>query len=337
MKTLWLSLLVAMPCLADDLPTFAKWEDDHQFDCNCPYEKTQPEVKKYQGWTYEQSGATVKVRRDGKRKGGPVLGVLAGVKDLEPDTQATLKRFLDAFEKEDVDVILIGGDAAEEPEVLDKIYGWLTEATGRPLLAVLGNTERAGAHNYAIAKLRKAGKFNLLNADVARRTDFDGFDVVSAGGYYDKKYLHLSGGCIYTQTSLDEVVSAAKDADDVVVYLGHGPPKQTGKNAIDYANVNLNVGDPQLNEVITKGAIPFGVFGHILEAGARATDLKGNPVPQKKLLKSFYFNPGSANPLPWKLNDGTTSYGLAGIIRVQGKQASYEVLRAPKPPPAPAE
>ncbi len=337
MRAAVLAALVALPCLADDLPTLAKWEEDHEFDCNCPYEKSQPEVVQYGGWTYEQSGATLKLRRGGKHEGGPVLGVLAGIKDLEPETQATLKRFLDVFEHEDVDAILLGGDAAEEPEVLDKIYGYLVEATQRPMLAVVGNTERAGAHNYAIKKLRKAGKLNLLNADVVRRVDGDGFDVVGLGGYFDKRYLHLAGGCLYTKQALDEVVAAAKDADDPVIFLGHGPPKQTGKAAIDWANVNANVGDPALTEVIKTGAIPFGVFGHILEAGGKATDLKGNVVPQKKLLKTFYFNPGSANPLPWKLNDGSTSYGLAGVIRVKGKTASYEVLRAPKPPPAPAE
>ncbi len=332
-----LAAVAALPALADELPTLAKWEEDHQFDCNCPYEKSAPEVKHYQGWVYEQAGATLKLRRETPRKGAPVLGVLAGIKDLEPETQATLKRFLDAFEHEDVDAILIGGDSAEEPEVLDKIYGYLTEATSRPLLAVVGNTERAGAHNYAIKKLRQAGKLNLLNAGVVRRLDGDGFDVVSLGGYYDKRYLHLSGGCLYTRQALDEVVAAAKDSDDPVFFLTHGPPKQSGKAAIDWANVNANVGDPQLTEVIAKGQIPFGVFGHILEAGGKATDLKGKAVPQKKPLRSFYFNPGSANPLRWPLNDGSSAYGLAGLIRLQGKSASYEVLRSPKPPPAPAE
>jgi hypothetical protein len=42
-------------------------------------------------------------------------------------------------------------------------------------------------------------------------------------------------------------------------------------------------------------------------------------------------NQGSANPLPWKLNDGTTSYGLAALLTIDGKKASYEILRGAKP------
>jgi hypothetical protein len=122
-----------------------------------------------------------------------------------------------------------------------------------------------------------------------------------------------------------------------VVLLVHGPPKQAGKNALDHVPGVGNVGDEQLNELIEKNKIPFGVFGHILEAGARGTDLSGKPLPQKKPHKALYLNQGSANALPWKLNDGTTSYGLAALLTIDGKQGSYEVLRAPKPVPKPEE
>jgi hypothetical protein len=43
-------------------------------------------------------------------------------------------------------------------------------------------------------------------------------------------------------------------------------------------------------------------------------------------------NQGSANPLPWKLNDGTTSYGLAALLTIEGGRGAYEVLRGSKPP-----
>jgi hypothetical protein len=94
------------------------------------------------------------------------------------------------------------------------------------------------------------------------------------------------------------------------------------------------VGDPKLADLLKRMKVPFGVFGHILEAGGHATDLGGKPLAQKKLFPALYVDQGSANPLIWKMNDGTTAYGLAAILTVDGKQASYEVLKAPKPPPA---
>ena len=53
------------------------------------------------------------------------------------------------------------------------------------------------------------------------------------------------------------------------------------------------------------------------------------PLPQKKPFPALYVNQGSANPLVWKMNDGTSAYGLAAILTINGKQASYEVLKSP--------
>src|SRR5207244_6981531 len=161
--------------------------------------------------------------------------------------------------------------------------------------------------------------------------------LVSLSGYHDKTYLHLSGGCIYTEQALTDAQSAIRAADDPVVMLVHGPPKQSGKQALDYVPGAGNVGDQKLTDLIKQLKVPFGTFGHILEAGGHGTDLAGKPLPPKKLHPALYVNQGSANPLIWKMNDGTTAYGLAAILTVDGKKASYEVLKAPKPPPPPAE
>jgi Icc-related predicted phosphoesterase len=297
-----------------------------------------PELVKYKGWLYEYGGASLKVRREGGDKKGPVkLGLLAGIKDLEPETQGALKRFLDEFEKQDVDLVIVGGDTAEQTDVLDAVYAWLPQQTARPIVSIAGNTERAGAHNYAIAKVRKTGAINLINMGLVRRYDGPGFDVVSLSGYHDKTYLHLSGGCIYTDQALTDAESAIRAADDPVVMLVHGPPRQSGKQSLDFVPGAGNVGDVKLTDLIKKMKVPFGVFGHILEAGGHATDLAGKPLPQKKPAAALFVNQGSANPLPWKMNDGSTSYGLAAVMTIDGKKASYEVLKAPKPAPQPVE
>ncbi len=334
MRALLLSLL-PLTALAEAPKTFAEFEDAYQFECNAPFETFEPaDVKEHRGFRYEHTGATVKVRRLERKKGAPArLGLLAGIKDAEPETKALLEKFLADFEKADVDVVVVGGDSAEEPAVLEQVFTFLAQATRRPIVAIAGNTERAAALNYAIMKVRKTGAEHLLNMDLVRRYDGEGFDLVSVAGYHDKAYLHATGACIYSEKHLEGAEAAARAADDPVVLLSHGPPRMKGQAAIDFVPGADNVGDPRLTQLITGAKIPFGIFGHILEAGGRASDLSGKPLPPKKPAPALYVCQGSANPLPWKLNDGTTSYGLAAIMTIDGKKASYEVLRGTKPAP----
>ena len=63
--------------------------------------------------------------------------------------------------------------------------------------------------------------------------------------------------------------SPGKDGKPVKWTLGGGTASDSW--SLDYVPGVGNVGDPQLNELIEKNKIPFGVFGHILEAGARGT------------------------------------------------------------------
>lgn len=330
MRFLWSVLLFSSLAGAED---FSAWEERYQFDCNGPFEHFSPaDVKEREGWRFEHTGGTVKVRRVKPRAGKKaVLGLLAGIKDLEPETKATLDVFIADFERADVDAIVLGGDSSSEPDGLDQILEYLAKATNRPLLIVAGNMERGAALNYSILKQRKAGATHLLNLDVIRRYDGDGVDVIGLGGYHDKAYLHLTGGCIYKDKDIDALERAAAAADDPVVLLTHGPPRQRGQQAIDYVPGADNVGDPRLAALIARAKIPFGISGHILEAAGRGTDASGKPLPPKKPHPSLFVDQGSANPLPWKLNDGSTAYGLAALLTVDGKNASYEILRGAKP------
>lgn len=331
--------LVAFPvAAAEPLAGFDAYEDAHQFDCNGPWEHFSPaDVRTVGAFRYEHTGATVKLTRVAPKPKGPAkLGLLAGIKDAEPDTLALVRTFLARFEQEDVDAVVLGGDTSSEPDVLEKLYAFFAEATKRPVLSIAGNMERGASHAYAILKARKAGALHLLNLDMIRRADGEGFDVVSLGGYHDKAYLHLSGGCLYTEQHLETALTAAKSADDPVVWLSHGPPRGKGKTDIDYVPGAGNVGDPRINDVLTRAKIRFGVSGHILEAAGKATDLAGKVQPQKRLVPTLFVNQGSANPLPWKLNDGGTSYGLAAVLTLDGGKASYEILKGPKPAPTPA-
>lgn len=334
----------ALPCLAAalfalavsaDVPTTQdEWEEAAQFDCIGPLTHyPTPDVKTHGAFRYEYTGATVKIRREPPAPARPVrLGLLAGIKDLDPDTVATLGRFLAEFERADVDAVVIGGDTASEPAMLETIYAHLARATARPLLVIAGNMERGASLNYALTKVRKEQQaLNLVNLDLVRRADLLGADLVSLGGYHDRAFLHLSGGCVYADKHVDHLEALAAAADDPVVLLTHGPLRQKGQQALDYVPGAENVGDPRLTALVQRAKIAFGITGHILEAGGKGTDVAGKVLPQKKLHPALFVNQGSANPLPWKLNDGSTAWGLAAIMTIDGKKAAYEVLRGPKP------
>lgn len=336
-RTAALSLaLLSLPAFAQDEEspkTFAQYEEKHQFVCNAPIEKLPaPDVLEHAGYRYEFMGATAKIRRIDAKKGPLKLGVLSAIKDAEPETFALLDKFFAEFEKQNVDFIVVGGDTAEEPAVLDQVYAWLVKRTTKPILTVAGNSERPAAHNHSIGKLR-AEHPNLINMGIVRRVDADGADIVSLSGYYDARYLHMRGACVYKPEDLDAVVTLAKESDDPVVLLSHGPPKQSGKASIDFVPDSGNVGDPEVLKVVQTAKIPFGIHGHILEAGGKATDLAGKPLKEGKPWPQLFLNPGSANPLTWKLNAGGTSYGLAAVMTIDGKKASYTVLKGEKPAP----
>lgn len=324
--------LLAATSMAEPATTHAEFESKNEFKCNAPLEVlAQAEVREHAGFRYELRGSTVALRRASPAKGPARIGVLSAIKDAEPQTLALLTNFVETFEKRDVALIVVGGDTADDPAVLERVYAHLTQKTSRPILTVAGNTERSGAHNHAVAKTRKAGAQHLLNGGLVRRLDAEGFDVVTLSGYYDPRYAHGRGVCIYKKEDVQAVIAAAKSSDDPVILLSHGPPRQEGKSAVDFVPGAGNVGDQEITRALTEGNIPFGIHGHILEAGGIATDLRGKPLREKKTHASLYLNPGSANPLPWKMNTGKTAYGLAAVLTVDGKRASYEILRAPKP------
>lgn len=331
-RSLAVLALAAQVAFADAPTNQTEWEEAAQFDCIGPFTHfATPDSKTFEGVTYEYTGATVKISRPGKRK-AVRLGLLAGLKDLDPETVTLLARFLADFEKADVDAIVIGGDTSSDPQALEDAFKHLAGATKRPLLVIAGNMERGASLNYALSKVRKeTGALNLVNMDLVRRANFEGADVVSLGGYHDKAFVHVPGGCIYQDKHLDQLEAAAKACDDPVVLLTHGPLRQRGQQALDFVPGAENVGDQRITAVVQSQKIAFGVTGHILEAAAKGTDLTGHVLPPKKPHPSVFVNQGSANPLPWKLNDGSTSYGLAAILTIEGKKGSYEILRGPKP------
>ena len=150
-------------------------------------------------------------------------------------------------------------------------------------------------------------------------------------GYHDKRYTHQAGYCMYRTDDIARAVELAGNLNGPTLMLGHGPPQQQGPTGLDHVPEAGNVGDPELAAALEQAKIPFGVFGHILEAGGRATDLSGKrEIKPLSWSETLYVNPGSANSIPWLMNDGTNSKGLASIITISAdRKARYEVIRPP--------
>jgi hypothetical protein len=89
------------------------------------------------------------------------------------------------------------------------------------------------------------------------------------------------------------------------------------------------VGDPDLAAAIAEAHISFGVFGHILESGGRATDLEGKkPVKPGTFATALYVNPGPAFADPWGLNGGAVSHGMAALLTFKNGRGEWQPLKA---------
>ena len=77
------------------------------------------------------------------------------------------------------------------------------------------------------------------------------------------------------------------------------------------------------------GAISFGVFSNIKEAGGRAAaDPAGATLVKEGVTsKSLFYAAGPADTFGWELNDGTKSVGMAGLISIKDGHASYKNFR----------
>lgn len=255
------------------------------------------------------------------------IGTLGAIKDFSKETQAALDFFLDKFKKENVDVIVLDGDiAATEFEITQVVL--YCARSGLPVLALIGNTEGRTAFNRALFNAAKVA-MNAINFDLVRRVDLGGAVLVSLPGYLDKKFVHQSGGCSYSPKEVRGLSEYIKDAKAPVVVVSHGPPAGKDKNALDTAVEAGNVGDARLAGFLLEHKIPFGIFCHILEAGGRALDMNGNKVKTKEWVKNVYMNVGSANPLPWQLNSGKLSCGMASILKIKDGKGMLEFIEHP--------
>src|SRR5438477_3895709 len=323
-------MLIALALLAAG--PYEKYQLDNETTCLGKADQAfqKPDEWTASGFKFTLSGGKAAVHGEGAQKEARI-GLLAAVKDFSADTQSNLKQFITAFRKAGVSAIIVDGDSAygvdDQDSTLTELFSWLGEQD-MPVYGIIGNSESRSSFNRALlAAYRKHP--NVINLNLVRRVESDGYTLVSLPGYYDARYIHESAGCKYKTDDAQELTRIARGAPSPVVLVTHGPPRQSGKLALDVTEDGHNVGDPDLATAIAEAKINFGVFGHILESGGRATDLEGKkPVKPGQPASALYLNPGPAFADPWGLNSGGVSHGMAAILTLKNGKGEWSRLTA---------
>lgn len=325
-------LLGAAPAAAASHASWEAYMKANRYKCPGPLDTLKPaRTLTLAGKKYLHSGYRLEVQ--GRDDDDTVaIGVVSAIKDVSPGTKANLASAMKWFQESGVEWVIANGDLALEEFDLEEVIDLLGRSP-LPVVIVLGNSESRGS--WARAYGDRAAKYpNLINGTWVRQIVADDVELWTLPGYHDKTFVRQGAGCAYDAADIDLMATQIKpEGSAPVVLISHGPPLGTGKDAIDYILDKKNVGDPQINRLLEKASVPFGLFGHILEAGGRAVakDMK-TPVPQGKMVSELYLNAGSLSGDPWAMNDGTTSWGMAVLVTISGKNARYEVKRFPRTP-----
>jgi hypothetical protein len=264
------------------------------------------------------------------------LGILAGLKDSDDDNLSHLRALTAQLVRRGANALVAAGDLGDNSDAQAALLGVLT-STGLPVLAVAGNRESRGELDAVEAELRKRGA-RLADLSHTRIVDLGDAVVVGLPGTFDKRQLRADGACAYVKRDVDAVAAAldrlaAGAAPSILVAAV--PPRGDGPLALDVSEGH-NVGDPHLVPLLSPKRAPFGIFGQVWEAGGRAVDGRGKPVPPGQLSDQLYLNPGAADRTPWPLSGGGTQAGSAALLTVRGRKAEVEFLHAeaeaPRPP-----
>ncbi len=255
------------------------------------------------------------------------IGVISATKDEREETLSAIKKLIRQLEKRRMDVLVVNGDVGSKEFNMEDALLPALAAADVLVIAHVGNTESCGQFNHA-AEIVFAKHPNFINGNWVRQIELDSAVLFTLPGYYDRRFVHTGGAAHYDEDDLLELKHMMDEAKGPKILISHGPPKQSGKKALDLATDAGNVGDPQITDLLKRTNTSFGIFGHILEAGGRGTDLSGKKVRRpKKLFTTLYVNAGTANPDPWPMLDGKTSYGMGLYFELRGKKAMFEVLR----------
>lgn len=259
------------------------------------------------------------------------FGVIASINEDSPANLANLEKLVAWFKEQKAEALIVDGDIGDSEASITRSLGALA-SSGLPVFAMLGNHECKADYSASVVALQKKHD-NLIDLGRVRYIDWDDADLVSLPGYHDAQYTHCQNGgaCIYTKGDVAELEKVLGATNDTAVLVAHGTPHGTAATAIDTIEGGKHIGDPNLNALIEKSKVQVGIFANVKEAGGRATDLSGETVIKEGVLAApLFLDPGPADSVAWGMNDGTTSTGMAALLTVKGKQASYQMKRLAK-------
>ena len=212
-------------------------------------------------------------------------------------------------------------DKTEIKEVLEAVA-----ETGLPIFVIPGNHERKQDYSSAISELSQ--KFQNV-IDMTSYRVFDGCDAdfVSLPGYQTFKapgrQFISNDGYWAKPENVNQLKDLRRGLDNAVVLITHGAGK-TGVPGPATLYNGEDVGDELTRQVQREANIPFGVVGHIHEAGGIAATFDGTLVKPNEWAKQFTANFGSLER--WRNLNGETYNGMAGILTIKGDQSKYETL-----------
>lgn len=257
--------------------------------------------------------------------GKTVLGVVANIKEDTSTNLANVATLIEKFKAANADAIIIDGDSGETAGQIERALSPFSKS-GIPTFVAIGNRESVKDYEAAVKKFEGAGVFDLGRI---RLVTLDGVALVSMPGYYNPAYIHVKGGCRYHKGDLQDTAEAVKAAGPLpVVFISHGGPQQTGPEALDRTLEQDNVGDPAMTRFIRENGIKFGIFANIHESGGRGTNLEGERlISPQTWSEELFINPGAADSVSWKMNDGTRSVGMGATLTFEKGKASFIVHR----------
>ena len=283
-----------------------------------PFVLDEPLTKHVAGTAWTIKGSTAV--RQGRWTGPLTIGVLGAVKDAAADTKANMIKAKSAFDKAKVDLILCNGDVAETAETHD-VAKMLGDVFGdeRPILVHSGNSEWTGGFTDAFVEAEKFHP-SFFNLNFIRDLDLGGVHLLSLPGWSVKDFVK-PGGCRYKTEDVDALRTLADGISargELAIISAHGPPRGPDKRSLDATHDFGNVGDQDLAKLLQDGAVKFGIFGHILESGGRATDdaktHKQLTLPMKAATAKLFVNVGSSSSVGIAMLEKRTSRGMAAIV-----------------------
>ncbi|MDE0881151.1 MAG: metallophosphoesterase [Myxococcota bacterium] len=333
MRILVLLSLIAAPALAqtpfgaDSSPTsWRQLSEKYRYKCPGPFTTMkEKDTIKVVGLEIERNGSSWSVNGETKTVGKLKIGVLSAIKDAGRDTKKNLAAFANWFKQNKVDLVVANGDIALDEFDLEEVFFELGKL-GLPVLVFAGNSESRTSFNRTATEVaRKVPQ--LINGNWVRELRWGKYSLWTLPGYHDKKFLYGRNGCLYTRKDIRSLgKEIGKNRKQVNVLLAHGPPRYSGKVKLDVITDGKHVGDKWMTKLIKDYSIKWGIFGHILEAGATlATKMGKTSAKAGSSQKSLYVNAGSANGLPWGMNDGSTLRGMAAIMTLDGKVGTVQL------------